>query len=53
MGNKESVDAAAKLNAENWGHERGSRYHGYRHNQRSQSLNRGQTLSQADVTGMW
>ncbi|KAI8126435.1 isoforms C/SIF type 2, Protein still life [Lucilia cuprina] len=45
MGNKESVDAAAKLNAENWGHERGSRYHGYRHNQRSQSLNRAQSSS--------
>lgn len=33
--------------------QRSSRYHNYRHNQRSQSLNRGQTLSQADVTGMW
>ncbi|XP_073842334.1 uncharacterized protein isoform X2 [Musca autumnalis] len=32
---------------------RSSRYHNYRHNQRSQSLNRGQTLSQADVSGMW
>ncbi|CAD7004546.1 unnamed protein product [Ceratitis capitata] len=33
--------------------ERGSRYHAHRHNQRSQSLNRGQALSQADVSGMW
>lgn len=33
--------------------QRSSRYHNHRHNQRSQSLNRGQALSQADVSGMW
>lgn len=32
--------------------QRGSRY-GHRHNQRSQSLNRGQALSRAEVGGMW
>ncbi|EDV51036.1 uncharacterized protein [Drosophila suzukii] len=54
MGAKESVEAAAKMNADGWGHvERSSRYHNHRHNQRSQSLNRGQALSQADVSGMW
>ncbi|KAI9587640.1 hypothetical protein GQX74_003486 [Glossina fuscipes] len=42
MGAKESVEAAAKINADGWGHaERSSRYHAHRHNQRSQSLNRG------------
>lgn len=29
MGNKESVDAAAKLNAENWGHEVGYPWNSY------------------------
>ncbi|XP_031631078.1 uncharacterized protein LOC116345653 isoform X12 [Contarinia nasturtii] len=53
MGAKGSAEAAAKLNADNWGHlERGSRY-GHRHNQRSQSLNRGQVLSRAEVGSMW
>lgn len=33
--------------------QRGSRYGGHRHNQRSQSLNRGQVLSRAEVGGMW
>lgn len=32
--------------------QRGNRY-GHRHNQRSQSLNRGQALSRAEVGGMW
>lgn len=32
--------------------QRGSRY-GHRHNQRSQSLNRGQALSRAEVGGLW
>ncbi|CAO1315049.1 unnamed protein product [Diamesa serratosioi] len=55
MGAKGSVEAA-KLNADNWGHlERGrSSQYGQRHNQRSQSLNRGQALSRAEVgSGMW
>lgn len=33
------------------GLQRGSRNYNHRHNQRSQSLNRGQVLSRADVTG--
>uniref|UniRef100_A0A182Y2L6 WH1 domain-containing protein n=1 Tax=Anopheles stephensi TaxID=30069 RepID=A0A182Y2L6_ANOST len=53
MGAKGSVEAA-KMNADGWGHfERGSRHYSHRHNQRSQSLNRGQALSRADVSGMW
>ncbi|KAL7050996.1 hypothetical protein ACKWTF_004287 [Chironomus riparius] len=57
MGAKGSVEAA-KMNADNWGHlERGrsSQYGNHRHNQRSQSLNRGQALSRAEVggSGMW
>lgn len=59
MGAKSSVEAA-KLNADNWGHlerGRGSQFGNHRHNQRSQSLNRGQALSRADVSasgsGMW
>ncbi|XP_037046984.1 uncharacterized protein LOC119081847 [Bradysia coprophila] len=53
MGAKGSVEAA-KMNSDSWGQhiERGSRY-GHRHNQRSQSLNRGQALSRAEVGGMW
>uniref|UniRef100_A0A6E8VQC0 Uncharacterized protein n=1 Tax=Anopheles coluzzii TaxID=1518534 RepID=A0A6E8VQC0_ANOCL len=52
MGAKGSVEAA-KMNADGWGHfERGSRHYSHRHNQRSQSLNRGQALSRADVSGI-
>ncbi|XP_021697793.1 uncharacterized protein LOC134210690 [Armigeres subalbatus] len=54
MGAKGSVEAA-KMNADGWSHfERGSsRHYSHRHNQRSQSLNRGQALSRADASVMW